>query len=198
MGKQLSKGERTRHTLIESAKQLFTEKGYHGTSMRDIARKANLALGGVYNHFKDKEELFDAVINTYHPLVRLPFLLKDIEGDNAEEILYTTALKLLSELDTNPAYINLLFIEAVEFQGRHMPSIIALVYPRIIALMQQIGATDKRLKSIPPALLFSTFMGNLTAFLLAKHLLMNSIGSEMGDLEDYLRVYLFGILNERE
>jgi len=46
-----TKGETTRLTIEDAAVELFMEHGYHATSMRQIAERAGLALGGIYNHF---------------------------------------------------------------------------------------------------------------------------------------------------
>jgi hypothetical protein len=43
------------------------EQGYHATSMRQIAERADLALGGIYNHFASKEDIFEAIIMDKHP-----------------------------------------------------------------------------------------------------------------------------------
>lgn len=53
-----------RVTIIEQAKCLFIEHGYHGLSMREIAEKVGVSKPALYYHFKDKEELFCAVLNT--------------------------------------------------------------------------------------------------------------------------------------
>ena len=50
-----SRGERTRAEIIQAAHDLFIQQGYHGTSMRQIAGQAGIALGGLYNHFESKE-----------------------------------------------------------------------------------------------------------------------------------------------
>ena len=42
---------------------LFGEKGYEGTSIDDIARKANLAVGGFYQHFRSKRQLLLALMD---------------------------------------------------------------------------------------------------------------------------------------
>ena len=57
------KGELTRSAIVEAAHQLFTTQGYHGTSMRQIANNAGIALGGIYNHFANKEILYCAVLD---------------------------------------------------------------------------------------------------------------------------------------
>jgi TetR/AcrR family transcriptional regulator, transcriptional repressor for nem operon len=51
------KAERTRRYIIEKASSLFNRKGYHGTSMSDIMQATGLAKGGVYGHFKSKDEI---------------------------------------------------------------------------------------------------------------------------------------------
>ena len=55
---KLKKGEVTRLAIEDAALELYMEHGYHATSMRQIADQAGLALGGIYNHFKSKEEIF--------------------------------------------------------------------------------------------------------------------------------------------
>ncbi len=63
----LTRGEQTRTTILQVAHDLFIKQGYHGTSMRQIAQQANLALGGLYNHFSSKEQVFKAVFLAFHP-----------------------------------------------------------------------------------------------------------------------------------
>lgn len=50
-----------RERIIESAIACFVEKGFHQTSIRDIANKAEISLGNVYNHFKSKEALIEEI-----------------------------------------------------------------------------------------------------------------------------------------
>ena len=53
--------EETRHLLISVARQLFTERGYAGTSIEDIIQQAGVARGALYHHFSGKDALFRAV-----------------------------------------------------------------------------------------------------------------------------------------
>jgi AcrR family transcriptional regulator len=52
-----------RDTILDKAKNLFIEHGYHGLSMREIAEAVGVSKPALYYHFKDKEELFIAVLN---------------------------------------------------------------------------------------------------------------------------------------
>lgn len=50
-----------RRLIIEVAASLFAEKGFHQTSIRDIAERAGISLGNLYNHFSGKPELIAAI-----------------------------------------------------------------------------------------------------------------------------------------
>jgi AcrR family transcriptional regulator len=48
--------------IIEAAFDLFTEKGFSATKMDEIARRAGISKGSLYNYFKSKEAIFEAVV----------------------------------------------------------------------------------------------------------------------------------------
>ena len=49
--------EQRREQLLDSARKLFSEKGYRGTSTEEIAANAGLTKGALYFHFKSKEDI---------------------------------------------------------------------------------------------------------------------------------------------
>lgn len=51
----------TRGALIAIARRQFAERGYHATSTPDVAAAAGVTRGALYHHFKQKDELFEAV-----------------------------------------------------------------------------------------------------------------------------------------
>ncbi|MGH3328155.1 MAG: TetR/AcrR family transcriptional regulator [Streptomycetales bacterium] len=55
--------EATREGLLESALQLFAERGYIRTSLDDIASAARVTKGALYHHFGGKQALFEAVLD---------------------------------------------------------------------------------------------------------------------------------------
>ena len=55
-------GAQTRQALLDAALSLFAEKGYFGTSLRDIARHVGVRESALYNYFPSKESLFEAVV----------------------------------------------------------------------------------------------------------------------------------------
>lgn len=53
----MSKAEATKAHIIEQAAILFNQKGYAGSSIADIMAATGLKKGGIYNHFKSKDEI---------------------------------------------------------------------------------------------------------------------------------------------
>jgi AcrR family transcriptional regulator len=59
---KLTKGERTAQRILDVAEELFAERGYDGTSLRQIADRAGIKQPGLYNHFAGKQALYEAVL----------------------------------------------------------------------------------------------------------------------------------------
>lgn len=57
-----TKGEQSRLHLLKAAARVFKAKGYSDATIRDIAKEAGIALGGLYFHFKNKHEFVGAVL----------------------------------------------------------------------------------------------------------------------------------------
>lgn len=53
---------RQRQEMLNAALQLFTERGYHSVSMHEIAGKAEFAIGTLYKFFRNKEDLYRALV----------------------------------------------------------------------------------------------------------------------------------------
>ncbi|TCM90953.1 TetR family transcriptional regulator [Paenibacillus sp. BK033] len=53
----MRKGEITRNHIIEKAARLMNQRGFTSTSLAEIVEITGLQKGGIYNHFKDKEEI---------------------------------------------------------------------------------------------------------------------------------------------
>jgi len=51
-----------REQILRAARRCFIDSGYHPTRMDDIAREAELSKGGVYFHFRSKQEVFEQLV----------------------------------------------------------------------------------------------------------------------------------------
>ena len=57
-----SKGELTAERILDAAEVLFAEKGYAGTTLRDVAASVGIRIPSLYNHFPSKDSLYVAVL----------------------------------------------------------------------------------------------------------------------------------------
>jgi TetR/AcrR family transcriptional repressor of nem operon len=55
-----TRGNLTRQNIIEKSIQLFSVKGYYHTSIADIVKASSLTKGGLYGHFRSKEDIWSA------------------------------------------------------------------------------------------------------------------------------------------
>lgn len=55
-------GQRTRQAILDAALDLFAQKGYFGASLRDVAAAVGVRESAIYNYFKSKDALFEALI----------------------------------------------------------------------------------------------------------------------------------------
>src|SRR2546425_12167828 len=70
--RQEDRTRRSRAQILSAALALFSRRGYHGTSIRDIAQAARASTGNVYHHFPDKETIFNALIEQYLVAISSP------------------------------------------------------------------------------------------------------------------------------
>jgi AcrR family transcriptional regulator len=193
----LSRGDQTRNLIIQSAHDLFLQQGYHGTSMRQIANRSSLALGSLYNHFISKEEIFRAVFIQFNPYRTIvPSLLK-AQGETIEELVGDSARRLLEALKKHPDFLNLMFIEIVEFNNVHVSELFNLIYPNALLIVERITTIEPiRLRPIPPLILLRTFLGLFFSYFISEVILAQSAPQEFSiNAMDHLTdIFLYGIL----
>ncbi|HEU4874701.1 MAG TPA: TetR family transcriptional regulator [Pyrinomonadaceae bacterium] len=77
---KISKGDQTKAIILETALEMFRERGYDETTMRAIAQKAGVSLGNAYYYFRSKEYLIQAFyqrLHESHVAAALPALEND-------------------------------------------------------------------------------------------------------------------------
>lgn len=108
----------TRDRILDVAEALFAERGFAGTSMRDIAGDAGLTAPSLYNHFAGKDALYSAVLTRgIRPLVELMQELADRDPrvEAEDEVLR----RVMAHLARRPHLPRLIHHEAVA-GGSHL------------------------------------------------------------------------------
>ncbi|MCK5199647.1 MAG: TetR/AcrR family transcriptional regulator [Spirochaetales bacterium] len=53
----------TKERIFEAAVELFSKQGYHGTSIRELAKAVGIKESSLYNHYSGKSSIFDAILD---------------------------------------------------------------------------------------------------------------------------------------
>lgn len=149
------KDESLRLQLVEAASREFAEKGFAGASMTGIGELIGVTKGGVYFHFRSKEDLFFAVVEHWRDAHRT--LLS--EGGEGEPVtLRSFLVGYLRFHFAHPEVFGLLRVLASEMRGRFTTQVredhqatLRAVRVRIRELLMQ-GSQDGKLFTTDPAL----------------------------------------------
>src|SRR3954449_6228668 len=89
------KRERTRAALLEAARTLIRERGYERTTLEKVAKRAGMTTGAIYGNFKNRDELFIALGQTYWA----PIAPKIGPGATFAEAMHALAKATLAAVD---------------------------------------------------------------------------------------------------
>lgn len=97
---KVSKGDQTKSLILETALEMFHERGYEETTMRAIAQKAGVSLGNAYYYFSSKEHLIQAFYQRLHEN-HLAVCVPALENETTLKARLLTVMRL--KIDTlNP------------------------------------------------------------------------------------------------
>jgi AcrR family transcriptional regulator len=192
-----TKGETTRLVIEDAALELFITNGYHATSMRQIAEQAGLALGGIYNHFASKEEIFEGIVVDKHPYKKVLPLILEAQGETTEEFLKNAMKIIIDEISREPYYLKLMMIEFVEFNGGHGAAMLKEITPKVLPLFEQVIKMRKDLRMTNPAMLMRSFLGLVVSYFITEMMIANSVISKLmpkNAADVYVDIFLHGVL----
>jgi AcrR family transcriptional regulator len=119
LSQEVMEGKRGR--IEDAAKELFIKRGFHATSMRDIATGTGTSLGNLYNYYRTKEDILESIIGKYQKVIdaRLRSIF-----DEVEEPFHPDSLKRFGQLvkemvGAHSDFWLLMYIDVLEFENRH-------------------------------------------------------------------------------
>ena len=190
-----------RAQILEAAKELFVEKGYHATKTKDIARACGVTEPVIYKHFDSKDELFLEVISSIAGET-----LNEFSFDRAvdtEHILTSFVLNRAEKVDANFALFKRLLGEVLEnekirrdYYSKYLPRLANPVIAYLETLKDQ-GYIKKEVSSKVIAL---GLLGILLVASLAKNLEHDSAFTDVTSTEiasQLLHLYLFNLLSPK-
>ncbi len=125
-------GRPTADRILDAAEALFAARGFAGTSVRDIANAVGLNPASLYNHFANKEALYEAVLaRGVRPLVELLEQAAKSETVEAETII----TRVMEHLARTPQLPRLIQHEALS-GGEHLTEVVRnWVHPLLVPAM---------------------------------------------------------------
>ena len=122
----------TRVELLDAAELLFLRQGVSRTSLQDIAIAAGVTRGAVYWHFKDKIDIFNAMVDRIVlPLEQADTRLDIDDGSPVLPLLRERALEVFTQIATDPT----------------MQRVLEIVLHRVEAVGELAGLHQRRLQT---------------------------------------------------
>jgi AcrR family transcriptional regulator len=111
-------GEERRSQILAVAVSLFSNKGFSGTTTKEIAHAAGVSEAMVFRHFATKEELYAAIIDhktcAHDPIDPMDLAADAIKRKDDRAVFETLALAALDHHEKNPEFQRLLLHSALE------------------------------------------------------------------------------------
>ena len=158
-----------RQLIIQAALTLFSQKGFRGTTTREIALEAGVSEATIFKHFATKEALYSAIIDAEARAEEV--LAAASEAATARDdpgVLTAVATTILSRVEKDPAFMRLLLYSALE--GHALPEMFFATHVKrthqfladYIASRIQEGA----FRAVDPLLAARGFIGTVIHYLL--------------------------------
>jgi len=162
-----------REEILQTSLHLFATKGFHGTSMRDIAREADITEGLIYHYFESKRDLFRAIIDEYSflPLLRtLPDLAEQLD---LRALLIVLARGFFDVLKQNTELARLLLQEVQVFPEEKEAFFADAVNESITELSSILAArmNERARAQVDPDVSARLFFNALLAFFVEQEIL---------------------------
>jgi len=161
--------------IIAAAIEIFAEKGYAATSTNEIAKKAGVAEGTIFRHYKTKKDLLLSIVAPMMARMLAPFVIKDINKvldhnyDSLEDFLKAMVKNRAAFLEKNMPLFRILIQELPfhkELQEQFMEHIVTKIYVRMERIVEHYQDKGEILDMPPKSvirLFISTIFGHLVA-----------------------------------
>lgn len=108
-------GEERRRLIIESAAKLFSQRGFRGTTTREVAKAVGVSEATVFKHFATKEDLYGAIIEAKAQTQQVLGVIGPLaEARDDAGLLRTLATELIERTQSDPTLMRLIFFSALE------------------------------------------------------------------------------------
>lgn len=201
MDEPTTKGDQARAEILMAARRLFIENGYNGTSMRAIAEAAGgRAVGGLYNHFKTKEEIFSAIIEEANPYDTLMAAITGVGPvETAPDFIRAAIGQVLRTMPQHHDFYEITQIDLREFQGAHLQHVLETqALPSIFGAIARVAALPG-LRPVDPPGLMRLFASVVLGYMATRTFLPTGIFGDQSEdawIALYIDMVLYGLAEQ--
>ncbi len=197
-GEQRKKKERTREIILNVALRMFAEKGYHSTTMDAIAKEARLGKGTVYRYFRNKETVFNELIESHFERLEARINAVFDERDDVLTIIAKYLRVYFQFFDSNKEFYKVLVQEQREFGSKVRNLYFSQILKRVPGLKRKIyeAAREGLLKDVDFLTVFYGVMGFVDG-VMKKWVSRNCSYSLVDDLPTVLETIFYGFVEDR-
>jgi AcrR family transcriptional regulator len=187
-----------REQILSSATLLFIEHGYFGSSMRQIAESVGVTKAALYYHFKDKEDLFLAILETY--LEKVEALIVEIQNENStcSEKITLLANRILDQPVDQRAIIRLASQEMSHLNAESKKSFGDLYHTRFIQRIERMleaGIQNKKFRAMDPKVAAWSLLGLMYPYFYPVH--SNDISLTTDAIDQLISIFLSGVSSKK-
>jgi AcrR family transcriptional regulator len=171
------KGQVARDRILRAAEPLFAARGFHGTSMRDMAEAADVPLATVVYHFARKEALYGAVLAAINAEVMNGIEEVKRKAEQEGESVLANALTALTRWSLRrPARVRLVMRELVDNPARVAKAGALPLAPVLSSLSALV--LEERGEALDPDLAVLHFIGAVSYVVAARPTVKRIVGAD--------------------
>jgi AcrR family transcriptional regulator len=190
----------TRDKILETSIELFAEKGFNGTTTKEIAEKAEVNEALIFRHFSTKRELYGAIIERKieeEPGIETP-LNEHKDSKDARLIFTDIAERMFDKCGKDPSFIRLLHFSALE--GHELSDMFFDTYVEYVNMLLsdyiEKRVSDKTFRKVNPFYASQAFIGMLINHIIERELFgakNRNKTDETEIIETFVSIFLNGI-----
>jgi len=188
----------TKQRLLEATLKLISEKGYLGSTTREISLEAGVTELTLFRHFGTKEKLFEELLNHHTFLPRLKELLPELDNLSPEQALRLIASRFLVSLKERKSMVKIMYSEVTIY-----PDKIKKVYNKFIDDLRVTLASYFRelqrkgmLKKVTPEMAAQVFLGMLFSYFRSEEIMRGGMTKNKMEknIKEFVDIFMFGTM----
>lgn len=149
-----------RDAVLREAGRAFSDRGYHGTSLDDVAKALGVSKGTLYNYVKDKQEILWEFHRLASEIAQAAFASAKAEGGTGAQMLRNTLVRFIQGLTQELGACRVLMeFNALRPEDRVKATKLRDAFEQSYIELIETGIADGSLRQVDPRLAIFTFMG---------------------------------------